>query len=62
MKAKELIAKLEKLAEEAEVYFDDAQGGLIDVSEVNIISSTKLKQCGRDSKFPGIVLSDSPPL
>lgn len=62
MKAKELIAKLEKMPKEADVYFDDADGGLFDVSEVNVVGSVKLKQSGRDSKFPGIVLSDAPPL
>ena len=58
MKRTELIAKLKKCPEEAEVFFDDSNGGLIDVEQCEVISADKARQRGREIKTSAVILSD----
>ena len=58
MKTKELIAHLKKMPQEADIYFDDGKGGLIDIEPPKIYSENQLKQVRPDLKAPVVVLSD----
>ena len=58
MKIKDLIAKLKKCQQEAEVYFDDLDGGLIPIDDFKIVSRSKARELGSNSKTTIVVLSD----
>ena len=58
MKTKELIAHLKKMPHEAEIYFDDAKGGLIEIEPPKIYSEKRLRRVRPDLKAPVVVLSD----
>jgi hypothetical protein len=61
MKNTELIAKLKRCPEEAEVFFDGLPG-LIDVEQCQIISADEAFRRGRETKTSAVVLSDLSPL
>jgi hypothetical protein len=60
MKTTELIAKLKRYPEEAEVFFDDLHGGLIDVEQCQLITANEARRRGREIKTSAVVLSDKP--
>ena len=57
MTANELIAYLKKCPEHATVYFDDCQGGLLEIKPPEIYAGQKLRQVRPDLKSPVVVLS-----
>jgi hypothetical protein len=62
MKKTELIAKLKEYPNEAEVFFDDLHGGLINVEQCQLVSADEARRRGREIEKPAIILSDSSPL
>lgn len=60
MENKDLIKRLKGLPEESEVFYDDKQGGLLEIAEVQMFAERRLKAIGRaDLTQPAIVLSDT---
>ena len=50
------------MSDEAEIFFDDLHGGLIDVEQCQIVTADEARRRGREIKNPEIVLSDYSPL
>lgn len=59
MTTTELIRKLKKLPETADVFFDNLEGGLVLIENVRIASTKEKSAAGRDGNKPAVVLSDS---